>query len=87
MIQTQHKNVNSLYKTFKSLDSDILRWKFLITNANTINESDDITIYLDNDDTYVSFGEEVVISFDNFIGDKTGVFALLKVVGLEAEGV
>lgn len=82
------------YNTFASLDNDVLRWKFLITNARILNKSKDIILYLDNDDTWVSFEENTStrlrsdsVFFDNHIGWDDGIFDLLKAVGIKVKYV
>ena len=66
------------YDEFKKLNLDSERWQWLLDNPEV-----DYQVYLDNDDTFVTFdGHDDVISFDEYIGRSYGVVTLLDVLGI-----
>lgn len=82
-------NYKKLAKQVNKLD-DTEKWEWVRDNQDL-----NITVNLDNDDTYVTFDDfdeedddgEVVIRFDGYLGWSDGIFSLLEVMGIKAEGV
>ena len=71
--------------------TDQERWETLIRSYNQFKK---FIVYLDNDDTFLvlsepdnDFEEEYALSFDNFIGNKDGIFDLLTVLKINFEEV
>jgi len=65
---------------FRTLDSDITRWLWVANYQHELQ----IQVFLDNDDTFISIGEETA-SFANSIGNMNGIFDLLSALGVDAE--
>lgn len=85
MIETADAvDMNDVYKTFRKIKTDSGRWQFLIDNAEL-----ELVVYLDNDDTFISFSDEgdKVVHFDDYIGCTHGVQILLDKLGILYERV
>lgn len=75
--------MEKLKKQFEKLTTDEQRWQWLLDNKNP-----EITIYLDNDCTFVEFGEiEDAVYFDGYVGWQHCVVSLLHTIGLNAQPV
>lgn len=88
IILTRAESLKDKYDEFMSLESDVERWKWVIENQDT-----GIEILLDNDDTFgiingfmVNDDDQYVFAFDHYIGNGSGVFDLLKAIGVKCEG-
>jgi len=85
------EKLKMIAERWSKLESDIERWKYVLYHR------DEIGLRLDNDATYPTFCGALIPSgiedlpelkeFDNWMGADQGVFDLLEVLGIEAEGV
>lgn len=64
--------------------SDKERWEWVLANQDK-----GITIYCDNDATYLQLEDENAdcLDFDGYVGWNDGIFALFEAVGIKAECV
>ena len=76
-------NYQKLKQEFNEL-SEFKQWEFAIHNKA------DIIIYLDNDNTTFSFDEDLdctLLVFKADIGNRSGVAALLRLLGINSKSV
>lgn len=73
-----------LSKEFDRLSTDPERWEFVLNHKD-----EGIILNLDNDSTFIVIKglEDWYGDFDEYIGWSDGIFNLLEVIGIEAEGV
>lgn len=71
-------------EVFNKFKYDVEKWKWLIENKNV-----EYTVMLDNDDTFVVFGDddEMIGQFSDYIGWSDGVCYLLEALGINHECV
>lgn len=86
-----NQTAKELCKTANSLKSDIEKLMWIQENQDL-----DITVYLDNDDSFATFddveydfdeADDYIIRFDDYFGWKPGVFNLFEMLDIKAEGV
>ena len=78
------KNLNQIDKEFNSLESDVEKWQWVRDNQDS-----QVVVMLDNDDTYAIIEDDdddepsdLVLQFDNYIGNADGVGYLLESMGI-----
>lgn len=81
------ETIKTIEEWFKGA-TDVQRWEFVLKNKDMFK------VWLDNDDTFVTLidprtpeDEAVTLSFFGYLGHSDGAFALLKSLGIQAEGV
>lgn len=71
---------------FESFSSDEDRWKWIKDNQDL-----NITVYLDNDDTFATFEDDddgsFLLQFDEFLGWSDGLFSLLTMCEIKHKSV
>lgn len=79
------ENLKEKAKEFNKLKNDVERWTWVKEN------SDIVTVWLDNDDTYATFddGDEDsdLLNFDDYLGSGAGIEDLLSSIGIKSSGV
>jgi len=78
--------MEKMYNEFMNLKTDVKRWKWILENKDN-----GITVFLDNDDTFVCFdsynGDGPLFNLSQYIGDSDGILSLLTAIGIKAEYV
>lgn len=88
------KNLKKIAKKWNDLNSDVERWKYVLSHK------DEIALRLDNDETYCTFCKNIMPensdnwdalpelnSFDAYVGNSSGLDVLFPILGIEAWGV
>ena len=76
---------NELKEQFDKFKSDEDRWNWLIENKD-----EDFIMMLDNDYTYVQFGDDrgcLYSDLANYLGWSSGVYKLLNAIGIKVSSV
>lgn len=75
---------HKIVEAFNNLPNDVERWKWLKENQVKYG----CIVYLDNDDTFVTFLDlKGIGQFNDYIGWSDGAFALLEAFGVTGESV
>lgn len=77
------ENKNTKYKNKLKLLNDKQKWVWVKNNQDK-----EITVILDNDDTFIMFSDEEdfeIIYFDNHIGNAPGINDLLDLMNIKYE--